>query len=236
MPRTSVKTITYTSKRARANKLVKAARATLIAARRTPPSARGFYGPLMRRGPQPELKTIDTLAVAQSFTTAGSVRLLNGVAQGDDITNRQGRRIRMKSILFKLFPSLGAGVTNGDHLRVIVFIDYQANATLAAVTDILDSASALSPTNLSNRARFKIIYDKWKPVAASTYSAGIANGTFTPPQFTFYKKMAEDVTFGGTGNTIGSIQTGALGCLVISNQSSSAILYQLHTRVRFVDP
>lgn len=215
------------------------ARASAILRGRTmaPLRTGGFFGSWNRPGQLgPEIKTIDVVAAIQSFTTAGTLTLLNGVAVGDDYNTRDGRKIKMKSINFKIFGYAGAAVANGDHVRCMIVYDTQANGAAPTVAGILQTTSALAPLNLDNRARFKVLYDKWQRVEAFNYAAGVISaGSFVPPHFRFYKKLMLDVQYSGTTNAIGSISTGSVYLLTISDQTSSAINYTLNSRIRFTE-
>jgi len=59
----------------------------------------GFYG-LWNGRRADELKTIDSTATTD-IPTAGLVNTISGVAAGTDYNNRIGRKIMMKSLLFR---------------------------------------------------------------------------------------------------------------------------------------
>lgn len=202
---------------------------------RAPLRTGGFYGVYNRRGRQ-ELKVCDVAGANTVTLAAGAVTLLNGIAQGTDFTNRIGRKICMKSLLFRfhIYPNTAASHMQGNTVRLIIFIDLQANAAAAVTTDLLQTASYDSPLNLNNRDRFKVIVDKSMVQGADYYPAFILTaGSPVPVSRKWYKKMNQDVINVGTGATIGSIQTGALYCLVISKVDNQ--VYDFNSRVRFVD-
>jgi len=220
------------------------ARTTVINSRRASmPSAPirtgGFYGPYNRPvGLGPELKTIDVTTTSISpVAVAGATVLLNGVAQGSDYTNRIGRKTVMKSILFRanIYPVGGTQSPLGATIRIMLVYDKQTNGALAAVTDILNAATYLQPTNLNNRDRFKILMDKFVTTNANTTTAGpvqsIAGGGTRLVKK--YIRFEHDVIFGGTGATVGDIQSGSLFMLTISSSATYALDYNVRTR--FID-
>jgi len=241
MPRTSVMSKDYgKSKQQAAAAAVARARTTILNARRSyssaPPATRGFYGGYTQRG-RDELKTIDTTGVATNVSSAGTVVLLNGVSQGTDYTNRIGRKIRMKSILYKTTILQLATVSNptGTIVRVMLIYDNQTNASAPTVTDVLLTAEVDSPLNLTNRDRFRVLTDKWVHMPACNYAAGaLTTGNTTPKMVKIYKKLNHDVIFGSTGATVGSIQTGGLFELIIGNQNA-LVTSDLYCRTRFTD-
>lgn len=201
---------------------------------RAPLATRGFFN---RYGGRGELKYVDVQPGGTAITTAGAVTLLNGVTQGADINNRIGRKITMKSILFRGFilPST-TSAPNGDTVRFLLVYDTQPNspAAIALVTDILNSANYYAPLNLSNRDRFRVLCDKYVHMAATTYTAGaLSAGDPVQKSVKFFKKLNHTVTFSSTTNAIGNIATGGLYMLWISQ--AGFCLHDCYSRVRFTD-
>lgn len=229
MQRTAITKKAYSTRRQQAAlAAVERARVTILNSRRNTFGAPAF------RGRGPELKTIDVTAFA-AFATAGAVALLNGVATGSDYNTRVGRKIRMKSLLFKFSPYINAAVPNGDVIRVMIVYDNQSNAAAPTVANILQQAQWDSPINLDNRDRFKVIVDKFLPIDAFNYAAGaITTGSFTPATINEYRKLNMDSQFSGTGATIASINTGSVYLLTIS-QNGSGVGYYYNSRIRFLD-
>ena len=64
--------------------------------------------------------------------------MLNGVANGDDYTNRDGRQIRFKSIEIHGQVSMNINQTAPTFLRVMVVIDRDAES-LPGIADIIDN-------------------------------------------------------------------------------------------------
>nr|QKI29017.1 Cap [Kummerowia striata CRESS virus] len=242
MVRTSVKSITYSSgsrkyaaSRSSVARARQVLRARMAGVPRAPLRSGGFYGLYTGRG-RNELKVCDNPAGSGSFATAGIVVLLNGIAQGTDYTNRIGRKVMLKSWLFRIsvVPKNTASAPYGDICRIMLLYDCQTNAATPAVTDILNSADYNAPMNLNNRDRFKVLADKYVTIASFNYAAGaLTTGSPTPKQTKIYKKMNYEEIFGGTGSTVGSINTGGLFVLFISLTGNTTYLYD--SRVRFYD-
>lgn len=216
------------------------ARARVILRGRTlaPLRTGGFFGSWNRPGQLgPELKTIDTIASSQSLSTAGTLILLNGVAQGDDYNTRDGRKIIMKSINLKVYVSnIVNAIADGDLMRVMVLYDSQSNGAAPTAGNILQTVSALAPMNLDNRTRFKVLFDKWQKINGFNYSGGVLTaGTYTPPLFKLYKKLMLDVQFSGTTAAIGSISCGSIYLLVLSQTSTGAAAFDVDSRIRFTE-
>ena len=205
-----------------------------------PGATRGFYGMWQSRG-RNELKSIDVSQISVSTVNpnTGNITLLNGVATGTDYTNRIGRKIVMKSLLLRLImqPTSGASVdaTTGDFVRIMIVLDTQPNGVTATIADVLNNANVYEPLNLNNRDRFKMIVDKCISFSPYTLdsSGKLATGSPTNKCIKIYKKMNTEVIFNGTGSTIGSIQTGALLILQLSNNQRCGTTFT--SRVRFQD-
>lgn len=200
---------------------------------------RGFWGSsLKQRG---ELKTIDVVTAVTSYNvTAGSaIILLNGVATGTDFTNRIGRKIVMRSILFRssTFDS-GAGATTGERARLLIIYDRQPNGATPVYTDILGTggaADALSPMSLNNRDRFVVLRDWLFSTEYANFAAGnITTGNSIEYIKKCYKKLNLETVFSGTAATIGSIATGAVWMMAIGTGSNVTSL-AYNCRIRFED-
>lgn len=184
-----------------------------------------------------EWKTIDSGLVIVGFVpTAGTLFLLNGVAQGTDYTNRIGRRACMESILLKLFayPNTSTPAPQGDCVRMMVVWDTQGNSTTPSVTDILAAADLSSPYNLNTRDRFEVLMDENMDLAAHNYTSGnLSSGNPYFNSYTGYTDINLCTTFSGTGSTSASISSGSLYLLLISAFSKYTVTY--NSRVRFTD-
>lgn len=196
-----------------------------------PGGPRGFYG-LNQGNHGPELKDIDTDISAGVYDTTGSVILINGIAQGTDFNTRIGRKFQMKSLLLRFSVQRGSTATTAALARWMIVYDKQANAVAPAVTDILVTANAAAFNNLSNRDRFIVIYDKILVIGGTT---GNDNSLMYQKK---YRKMKMEVTNGGTGNTIGSIATGALFLVTVGSVAAGTTAPAMSAavaRVRFTD-
>lgn len=203
---------------------------------RAPLRTGGFYGGYYKRGRE-ELKTIDVDNIAGAVSSVGAVVLLNGVPQGTDYTERIGRKVMMKSVLWRGFvtPNASVSLPEGAFFRYIIFYDAQTNATAPAVTDVLATNAYDAPLNLTNRDRFRVMVDKFCSINASTFTTGaLSAGSPMPKALKFYKKMSMEVIFGSTGGTVGSIQTGGLFLLTICSVNSGCKL-DIYSRTRFTD-
>lgn len=191
--------------------------------------------------PREELKYVDTILTAANsvstafYTGSGVVTLLNGIAVGDDFTNRDGRQATMKSVQLR---AAVYNITNGlvaGLVRSILVWDNAANGALPAVTDILATASTSSFPNVNNANRFTILRDHIVELgtivttATQTYA-----GSPTVQKVDLFVPLDDITQYSGTGATIASIQNGALLLLTIG-ENGAFQNGSMTARVRFSD-
>jgi len=207
-------------------------------------STRGFR-PGYGRGPSRtsvEKKYIDTAVSNYVVNTTGSVTLLNGVATGDDATDRTGRKIQCESVQIRGFVYPEDDNTTAQMGRVMLVWDKQSNGGSApAITDILTAATGTAFNNLNNRERFVIIRDHkfvFGPVSDTATQAIAGTYSGSPWAVDDFVRLGPQyqTTFGGTTAAIGSITTGSLLLVTVGdNASGVAALARIRARVRFTD-
>lgn len=82
------------------------------------------------------------------------------VAQGNGPNDRIGTRVTVRTIELRISTLQQTGTTTPGFVRFILLIDHQANGQVAASNTILQAAGFMSPRNLGQRKRFKILRDK----------------------------------------------------------------------------
>jgi len=184
-----------------------------------------------------ELNFVDTVLSSAAVSTTPVISLLNGMAQGTTASTRIGRRIAMKSIEFK-FRVLSDTTTTATVTRFAIVLDKQANAAAPAFTDIYDSADPGALRNISNKARFWVLWDSGlSPLIGNTATAGQQTDS-SLKVFENYKRINIPVQYNaGTAGTVGDIQTNALYFVSIGSTvsgTSDAILSG-NFRVRYDD-
>ena len=172
-----------------------------------------------------ELKSVDS-TVNISADTTGGVQLLNGIARGDEISERNGRQVTLKSIEMRLRSRTTAGTGVDQQHRVIVVYDRQTNAAAAGFADVLSSANVLYPRNLENRRRFRILFDRIIQLNAT----GEPN---SEKIIKWYRRLNHPVTFNaGDAGTVADITTGSLYCMVLGTEAPGATAGTVSGRVR----
>lgn len=184
-----------------------------------------------------ELKVVDLAPANYVMDSVGTVTALNLTATGDDNSSRDGRQITVRSCQIRGYVSPVDDLTTDTLCRWLLVWDKQPNGALAAVTDILASASSLAMTNLNNRERFVILRDK-------QYAVGKTNNTATqavansPNNYDVneYVKINAITTYSQTIGTIAAVSTGALLLVTIGfGAVGGGGQLGASTRVRFTE-
>ncbi len=189
-----------------------------------------------------ELKFHDLDIDDATVATGGNIAedSCNVIAQGTTESTRLGRKLTIKNIGWRFRVSLPATSTPGDtsdEIRVILYLDKQANGATATVTGILESSDYQSFNNLANKSRFRILMDR-------TYSVVSKSGSFdgTNDQFgedtiddKFFKRCNIPIEYDNSFSTgvITTIRSNNIGVLLLSFSGLGAFSSKM--RLRFSD-
>ncbi len=204
----------------------------------------GFYGRYRSVGyvgATGELKFHDiavddaSIAVNGVIQNTGSINL---IPQGVTEVQRVGRKCVIRSInwRYNLQIAAQANLTSDETIRMIMYVDKQANGATATVTGILETDDYQSFRNLANSGRFNILYDKTHSLNAS---AGGGDGTANDAapmniNRAFYKKCSIPLEFDSTTGAITEIRSNNIGILTVSKNGTVAVL-DSRIRLRFSD-
>ncbi len=110
-----------------------------------------------------EYKTLNKNLVGDPSSTPQIINF-TAIAQGDDIADRQGNKIRMKYLSVKGVVKLNASATRSNY-RCLIVRDNNGSTTIPSVTDLFADASSF--INLKHKkgdpqsnSRFSILWDK----------------------------------------------------------------------------
>lgn len=251
MVRQSIKTVTYSTNRNRktyqdGNKLRRAAamlKGRMGSIPRAPLATRGFRSYRYGRGGGAELKFIDTTGQNIAMNNAGSVIPLNLLATGTDINGRVGRQITMKKLYFSysVFNPIAnnSAAPNGVFYKISLIYDCQNNSvnTVVPYNTIFSINHPMSPLNLSNRDRFRVLKEYRGQLSPYTISATgqLATGD---PDMSFrnsYLKINLQSIFSGTGATLGDISTGSVLLCFVTDETPDRAILDYYCRIRFID-
>ncbi len=196
----------------------------------------GFFGRFAKGG---ELKFFDLdLDDAVIAAAGGLTDSINKIAQGTTESTRIGRKCTIRSINWRFavtLPETNLGSSAVDTVRVILYLDKQANGATAAITDILETADYQSFNNLGNKSRFRTLMDRSFDLTAM---AGGGDGTTEDYGATiitdsFFKKVNLPIEFDSTAGAITEIKSNNIGVLLLSKNGKAGFASKI--RVRFSD-
>jgi len=165
-----------------------------------------------------EIKAKDTAASGTDFSSAGAVVLLNGISQGSDIFERDGRQISLHSLKGQLL--LSPNLTQDLGAYVLYFIyDMAPNGATPAITDIFVAASNVTVPRQDNAWRFKVMKTvMYNPAYQTVTTLPIVDSP--TKYFNMTLSLAGKKThYINTGNTITSIGQGAVYMVAIGANS-----------------
>lgn len=183
------------------------------------------------RGTRAELKVKDTL-IDFDVNTTGEMVLLNGIARGDDISERVGRQVNLVSVNFdaSTFQSAGGVAQN---IRWAIVYDRYPNGvapTVAQVFTVVGDPS--SPRTLDNRQRFTVLASKHLQIMP----VGVTGCLHTVKKYRALHGLSTTFNNGDAG-TVADIVSGALYLLLdgtVEDGHGDCGIYG-HVRVRYTD-
>lgn len=161
------------------------------------------------------------LIAGGTIQNGGSVCL---IGQASTQSTRTGRSCTIKEIQWRwnLQRTLYGGTiaSEPDVVRLILYLDKQANGATATITDILEANNYQAFRNVNNVDRFEFLYDETVPINPQ---AGAGNGTandFSPVEVCgeYAESCHIKLEISGTANpaVIGNMRSNNLGVLVLT--------------------
>jgi len=194
------------------------------------------YKPVMNRAvrglqrTRTEWKAVSA-SVSGTLDSTGALYLLNGIARGDDIAERIGRQVTIRSLEYRIMGQCTKTTGERQVCRIMFVYDTQTNGAALTIAQVLNSVDVYSPRNLENRTRFKVLKD-WTFVVQeylSDPSIAIFKG---------YLKLFLPMVFNnGDAGTVADITTGSLYCIVLGKKAAGATAGATEgtVRIRYTD-
>lgn len=197
-----------------------------IPSRRRSKKTFGRRRPIMRRFPRPEQKYND-VSNNVTVTTTPHLALLNGVVKGTDAVSRLGQVTAAASNFFVGFTKINVAASESV-IRIALILDHQPDGLAFTMTDVFTNADTISPRNVGNGTRFKILFEK-------RYALSVSG----PMIFNVksFKKLYFKARYNlGNAGTIADIQTNSLYILAVSNEATNGVALTYQNRFRWIDP
>lgn len=202
------------------------------------------YTPRTRVAGVGELKYHDVDVNDASIASNGVIQntgSINLIPQNTSETGRIGRKCTVKSIMWRYNLELGAQsvVGNAETIRLIVYLDKQANGATASVSGnggILASDNYQAFNNLNNKSRFQILFDK---VEVLNPQAAAGDGTTNDAadvelNGSFYKACNIPLEFSDDTGAITELRSNNIGVMTVAKVGTLAALVS-KVRLRFSD-
>ncbi len=196
----------------------------------------GYYGRYNKRNlVRAELKFHDLDIVDTAIATGGTITpSWNLIPQGTTEIQRLGRKCTIKHIAWRFSMTKTQEVTSSADsiVRMIVYLDKQANGAAATVTDILENGDFQSFYNLANSSRFRILIDRTYDMNSFAGGAGTALQSYTRSTSGMMSKRVNiPLEFSSTTGAITEIRSNNVGLLLISNRGQ--VRLDSSMRIRF---
>lgn len=168
-----------------------------------------------------EKKYDDTSAVV-TFSSSGATTALGNVAQGTDVTQRIGNKIKYTGmqVRFSAYPNASA---TAEILRFIIFKDNQDDGSVPLITDLLENNQVESPLNQANLGRFQILHDRAYSLKNDQQATVVK----------FNKKMNAISKYSGT--TANDVIKGGIYLAYIGTQAVNVSNLNYYIRLWFTD-
>lgn len=197
--------------------------------------------PRKRSTPRQELKMFPTnLSVNLTAATYGEVAV-SEVAQGDDYTNRDGRKITPVGLWLR--ESFIPGDANPNVLfRRVVFIDWAYQGVAHGFADVFYNTSPMTVKSYQNTERIQIIRDDFVTVSNYLGASG-QRGSFLNDEYidlTKYYSQANRTQIQYSGTTGGSVSTGAIFVALLCDKTitfsaTTNVGYQVFAGLTYLD-
>ncbi len=187
-----------------------------------------------------EYKFIDTDVNEATLATTGHVSLGFTIAQGDGQSQREGRKVRIKSIAWRGRINLvtSSVLAEGtDIVRLMAIHDKQANKALPSIVDFLELSGIESFKNLENSGRFRTIWDKTFEINCNGIGGDGTTVDTAPAEifFEYYKDIDIEIIYDDVASTgvVGTINSHNIVIMVLSEFANAGITSTL--RARYTD-
>jgi len=153
---------------------------------------------------------INTQATTLSLVGGAVFPITQHIIEGDELNQRSGRQIALKSIELRLAASIPVG-TQFATLRFVLFMDRMNLGAVPVTTDVLDSSTTTSPYAATSwqAHRFKILHDSCCPMVFSGADQQIFKKIVVKPK--------DKVEFNNAADVAGSNFKNSVHLLVLSD-------------------
>lgn len=160
-------------------------------------------------------------------TTTPAVTLISGIAQGDNVTDRDGFQINLMSFDINWTSGVGA-TTKFDNVRLVIVRDTMNQGSTPSSSDIMNANDPHAFLNIipGLEKRFVVLYDGWFTHVNTASNQSIEKKIRI-------KMNSLPVTFTGTGST--QVGKNAIYAWICGGTAAADTPYLFQTQFRFFD-
>lgn len=173
-----------------------------------------------------EKKYVDTNQ-DQNIDNTWSVIPISLMGEGNDSTQRNGRKVKADSVYLNGQITIDPDATKTT-FRCVILIDKGQDGTGVTSADVFQVDNDLqSPLNKQNAGqRFVILYDRFVDLSIN----GVETKTIR-----VFRKLNHHVNYLGTGATQSDEGPGNMFMLLLSNEPTEAPLFHYYVRFNYID-
>ncbi len=177
-----------------------------------------------------EYKQKSNAAQSLAITDTASAVQLVALSQGDTAITRDGSQVKFTSLRFSYFIKIHASALN-TMVRVMIVHDKQTNQAQATATDVLQDSTPVdaivSPYNIDNVSRFRILYDKVHGLSSV--------GSTSCVQRTIHKKLNLKVRYDGNAGNVTDLTQDSIFLILVSDEATNDPTISHQLRLRYLD-
>ncbi len=175
-----------------------------------------------------EIKNFDTKEQTVAIIDTPLITQISNIPQGDSTNSRDGAQCKVLGIELNYVIFHNASAT-GTIVRVMVICDKQTNQAIYSAADLLEDASIIdnlmSPYNLNNKHRFRVLYDRRHNLSSTTASITVKK----------FIKLKTLLRYDASTSAIADLTQNSLSILKVSNEVTNDPSWNMFCRVRYVD-
>lgn len=176
-----------------------------------------------------EMKWLDTFSALTAISTTPQIVQVTNTQQGSTAETRVGEQIKLTSLYFKYTLEANANAVN-TFTRILIIQDMQTNGAIYTAADVFENSSGnadiVSPLNLKNKYRYRILYDKIHNFQDTGRKTA---------QDSFYKSIQMLIRYKSNNGDITDLSSNSLSIYLVSNQATNTPSINYSMRLRFVD-
>lgn len=185
-----------------------------------------------------KIQTIGTTGLPLGETGGVALQTLCNIAEGNGLSERNGRRVTIKSIQIKGTAEKKVGNPH-DNMMLCLVLDRQCNKANATYDSVYEASDYFAFPNVSNQKRFKILKNWYIDINAHS-SVELSTVSVPDPEAVsfecYLKNLNIEINYDDSLSTgvVSTITSNNLFLMGVSSNSSTSEI-KLNCRLRYTD-